>query len=101
MDKQYFVYILASVRNGTLYTGMSSDIVKRVYEHRNDLVEGFTKRYGVHRLVYYEVHQDVHAAIAREKQIKKWNRKWKIRLIEDSNPVWQDLYPQIAGPQAG
>ena len=98
MAKQYCKYILASDRNGTLYVGLSSNLLKRVYEHRNDLVEGFTRKYRVHRLVYYEVHEDVYSAIAREKQIKKWNRKWKLRLIEEGNPDWGDLYDQIAGP---
>lgn len=97
MRKQYCVYILASDRNGTLYTGLSSNLVKRVYEHRNDLIDGFTKKHGVHLLVYYEVHEDVYSAIAREKQIKKWYRKWKLRLIEEGNPGWKDLYSEIAG----
>ena len=100
MEKQYCLYILASGRKGTLYTGMSSDLPKRIYEHKNDVVEGFTKKYGVHRLVYYETHQDVYAAIAREKQIKKWNRQWKIRLIEEGNPEWKDLSEEIASTEA-
>jgi len=89
------VYILASARNGTLYVGVTSDLVKRVFEHRNDFVEGFTKKYKVHRLVYYEVFGDLTAAITREKQIKKWKRVWKIELIEAGNPYWNDLYPEI------
>jgi len=93
--KQYYVYMLASRRNGTLYLGVTSDLVKRAYEHKNDFVEGFTKEYGVHRLVYYEVFDDVRDAITREKRIKKWNRKWKIELIEKSNPEWKDLYEEI------
>ena len=92
---QYYVYILASKRNGTLYTGVTSDLVKRCYEHKQDMVEGFTKRYQVHTLVYYEVHNDVNEAINREKQIKKWNRSWKIRSIEERNPQWRDLYDDI------
>ncbi len=92
---QYYVYILASKKNGTLYTGVTSDLAKRCYEHKQDLVEGFTKRYQVHTLVYYEVHSDIREAIRREKQIKKWNRSWKIRLIEEKNPQWQELYDGI------
>ena len=90
--KQPAVYILAGKRNGTLYTGVTSDLIKRVYEHKNDLVEGFTKKYGVHRLVYFEQCEDTTSAISREKQIKKWNRNWKLRLIEERNPEWRDLY---------
>jgi putative endonuclease len=93
--KPYYVYVLASKQNGTLYLGVTNDLVRRVYEHKNNLVEGFSKRYKVHRLVYYEVCDDITAAIQREKHIKKWNRRWKIDLIEKSNPEWNDLYPQI------
>ena len=89
---QYYVYILASRRNGTLYTGVTSDLAKRVHEHKVDLVDGFTKRYGVHSLVYYETVDDVESAIAREKQIKRWKRAWKVELIEGVNPDWRDLY---------
>jgi putative endonuclease len=89
---QYYVYILASKRNGTLYIGVTSDLVKRVYEHKNDLVSGFTKKYHVHNLVYYETTEDIDSAIKREKQLKKWKRKWKIELIERENPEWKDLY---------
>jgi putative endonuclease len=92
MDKAYYVYILASARYGTLYVGVTSDIVKRVWEHREGLVEGFTRHYNVKRLVWFETHDDVTAAITRERQIKKWNRAWKIDLIQDSNPHWRDLY---------
>ena len=88
----YFVYILASQKNGTLYVGMTNDLERRMYEHKSGLVEGFTKRYKVRRLVYFEQTDDVVAAIAREKQIKKWNRKWKIALIEASNPQWRELH---------
>jgi putative endonuclease len=95
MNKHYYVYILASARYGTLYTGVTSDLVKRVYEHKADLVPGFTKKYSVKLLVWYEVHEDVLGAIAREKQIKKWNRSWKIELIQERNPLWQDLYESI------
>ena len=85
MEKQFYVYILASKRNGTLYLGVTSDIVKRVWQHKNDLVEGFTKKYGVKRLVYYEIYKDVENAIKREKQLKKWRRAWKLELIEAKN----------------
>jgi len=96
-NKEYFVYILASKRYGTLYVGITGDLVRRVYEHKNNLIPGFTSRYGVHNLVWFEAHADVHAAIAREKQIKGWYRAWKIRLIEKGNPYWDDLYQRIAG----
>jgi len=96
-EHRYFVYMLASKMNGTLYVGVTNDIVARTWQHRNDLVEGFTKRYGVHRLVWFEEHGDIHDAIAREKQIKGWNRAWKIRLIEKQNPGWTDLYPSLVG----
>jgi putative endonuclease len=94
--KQYFVYILASKRNGTLYIGITSNLPKRVYEHKNNLVEGFTKKYNVHDLVYYETYNYVHDAITREKNIKKWRRQWKIELIEKSNPKWEDLYCSLS-----
>jgi putative endonuclease len=97
MGKSPAVYILASKRNGTLYVGVTSDLVQRVWEHRNNAVEGFTKRYGVHRLVYYEMHADIRQAILREKQLKKWNRAWKVELIERQNPQWNDLWPHVAG----
>ena len=97
MTKQPAVYILASQRNGTLYTGVTSDLVKRIWSHRNDVVEGFSRRYSVHNLVYYELHAEMLSAIAREKQIKKWNRGWKIELIEKSNPGWDDLWPSLLG----
>jgi putative endonuclease len=89
------VYILASQRNGTLYTGVTSNLVRRVWEHKNDAKNGFSKRYGVHLLVYFELHSDMLSAITREKQIKKWNRAWKIRLIESVNPEWRDLWNEI------
>ena len=88
---QYYVYILAGKRNGTLYVGVTRDLVKRCYEHKHDLVDGFTKKYQVHMLVYYEIHDKAIEAIAREKQIKKWNRSWKIRLIEEMNHDWAGL----------
>jgi len=87
--------LLASGRNGTLYAGVTSDLVQRIWQHKNDLVEGFTKRYRVHTLVWYEVCGTMEAAIAREKAIKEWKRNWKIRLIEDSNPEWRDLYEEL------
>ena len=93
--KQYYVYILASKKNGTLYIGVTSDLVKRIYEHKQNLVDGFTKEHDVHLLVYYEAHQEVEEAILRKKQMKKWNRKWKLRLIEEKNPEWKDLYDKI------
>ena len=93
----YYVYILASQRNGTLYVGVTSDLVGRTWEHKNDLVEGFTKKYGVHILVWYELHDDIEAAIAREKRLKKWNRAWKLRLIEKENSGWNDLYDRLVG----
>src|SRR5689334_15072343 len=97
MSKQYWVYILASKKDGTFYTGITSLLVKRVGDHKDDVIDGFTKRYGVHRLVWFEEFSDVSMAIAREKQIKGWNRAWKIRLIEKNNPNWTDLYPSIVG----
>jgi putative endonuclease len=93
---QYYVYILASRRNGTLYIGVTNDLVRRVWEHKNDLIDGFTKRYGVHILVWYEVADTALAAITREKQLKKWYRGWKLELIEGMNPEWRDLYSDIA-----
>ncbi|MDO9586200.1 MAG: GIY-YIG nuclease family protein [Syntrophales bacterium] len=87
--------MLASRKNGTLYVGVTSDLLKRIYEHKQNLIDGFTKKYNVHTLVYYEAHNDVLEAITREKQIKKWNRRWKIRLIEEMNSEWNDLYYEI------
>jgi len=95
--KQYYVYILASKKNGTLYIGVTNNLLKRVYEHKNNLIGGFTKKYKVHNLVYYEAYSDIYGAIAREKQMKKWERQWKINLIEKSNPLWKDLYPDLVG----
>jgi len=92
---QYYVYILASRKKGTLYIGVTSDLLKRIYEHKHDLVEGFTKQYKVHNLVYFEFTESIESAIAREKKLKKWNREWKIRLIEKSNPDWRDLYLEL------
>jgi putative endonuclease len=93
--KQPCVYILASRRHGTLYIGVSSDLVKRVWEHKNDVAAGFTRRYHVHDLVWHESHETMEAAINREKMLKEWKRAWKIELIEEENPEWRDLYPSL------
>ena len=95
MDRHPAVYILASKRNGTLYIGVTSDLVKRIWEHKNDFVAGFTKRYGIHTLVWYELHESMQSAIEREKKLKEWKRAWKLELIEKENPGWQDLYTTI------
>ncbi|MBT7952116.1 MAG: GIY-YIG nuclease family protein [Gammaproteobacteria bacterium] len=95
MDRQPCVYILASQPYGTLYIGVTSNLVKRVWEHKSDFVEGFTKKYCVHTLVWYELHETMESAIQREKALKKWNRKWKIRLIESFNSEWKELYQSI------
>ena len=89
------VYILASKRNGTLYVGVTSNLVQRIWQHKNDYVEGFTKRYDVHTLVWFEAHESMESAIAREKAIKEWKRVWKVELIEKGNPPWRDLYDEI------
>ncbi|MFH1377324.1 MAG: GIY-YIG nuclease family protein [Planctomycetota bacterium] len=98
-EKTYYTYILSSKPNGTLYVGVSSDLVRRVYEHKHGMVKGFTKEYKVHDLVYFEETNDVMAAIEREKAIKKWKREWKIELIEKSNPNWTDLYDLLVESQ--
>ena len=95
MDKQPAVYILASKKNGTLYVGVTSNLVKRIWEHKNNLTEGFTKRYEVHYLVWYEMHECMESATQREKRVKGWKRAWKMELIENNNPNWQDLYHTI------
>jgi putative endonuclease len=95
MIRQPSVYILASKRNGTLYIGVTSDLQKRAWEHKDGRFEGFTRRYGVHNLVYYELHDDMLSAITREKQMKKWNRAWKLEVIEKHNPDWKDLWYDI------
>ena len=97
MDKQPCVYLLASQRNGTFYVGVTSNLIQRIYQHRNDLVEGFTKRYQVHRLVWYELHDSMETAILREKQLKQWRRAAKLGLIEQSNPQWRDLWEELVG----
>ncbi len=93
--KQACVYLLASRRNGTLYVGVTSDLIRRVWEHKEDLADGFTKRYGVHTLVWYELHDSMEVAIRREKAIKEWKRRWKLKLIEKQNPGWRDLYDEV------
>ena len=97
MKENFYVHSiqLSSQRRGTLYVGVTSNLPKRVCEHKNGMVEGFTKKYGVHRLVYYEVAKDAETALNRERQIKKWNRVWKLRLIEEHNPEWEDLYNSL------
>jgi len=95
MAKQPAVYILTNSRNGTLYTGVTSNLEKRIWEHKNNFVEGFSKQYSTHILVFFEMHEDMWNAITREKQIKRWKRAWKIGLIEEANPYWRDLYPEI------
>ena len=96
MDEHaYYVYILASDRNGTLYTGVTNTLKRRIYEHKNGLVPGFTSRYKIHRLVYFESTSDIRSAIAREKKLKRWNRIWKLKLIEEENPEWKDLYDEL------
>lgn len=97
-ERRFYVYILASGIGGTLYIGVTNDLRRRAYEHRRKLADGFTRRYGVSHLVYFEEFGEIESAIVREKQLKKWNRAWKIRLIEELNPNWQDLYLGIAGP---
>ena len=94
--KQPCVYILANERRGTLYTGVTSDLLCRIWQHKNDSAESFTKRYGIHTLVWYESHETMESAIAREKSIKSWRRVWKLELIEKGNPTWRDLYEDIA-----
>ncbi len=93
--KQPYVYLLASRRNGTLYVGVTSNLVQRVGQHKERLIDGFTKRYGVHRLVWYECHESMESAIRREKAIKEWKRRWKLALIEKQNSTWRDLYEDL------
>ncbi|HIJ90235.1 MAG: GIY-YIG nuclease family protein [Desulfobulbaceae bacterium] len=96
MKKQAAVYILASKYNGTLHIGVTSNLTQRIWQHREDLLEGFSRKYTVHFLVYYELHEEMPTAILCEKQPKKWNRQWKINLIEKSNPEWKDLWPELS-----
>lgn len=91
----YYIYILASKRNGTLYVGVTNNLIRRIFEHKNNLIEGFTQKYNVKNLVYYEQTDDVGSAIIREKRLKTWKRSWKIKLIEDFNPTWKDLYNDL------
>jgi len=93
--KQYYVYILANKRNGTLYVGVTNNLIRRIYEHKNNLIKGFTKKYRVHTLVYFEQYDDVEIALQREKQLKWWKRRWKLELIERDNPRWEDLYQEL------
>ncbi|SOB79217.1 putative endonuclease [Sphingomonas guangdongensis] len=95
MEKRGYVYMMASGRNGTLYIGVTSDLLKRTWEHREGIADGFTKRYGCRTLVWFEAHDRIDDAIRREKQMKEWRRAWKLRQIEASNPDWQDLYPTL------
>lgn len=95
MNRSYYVYILACKSNSTLYIGFTNDLKRRVFEHKNDLVEGFTKKYQVHKLIYFEQTDTVHSAIEREKRMKAWKREWKINLIEKENKNWEDLYYQL------
>ena len=101
MEKNFYVYILASQRNGTLYIGVTSDLTKRVWEHKNKIVEGFTKRYNATSLVYYEQFADAENAIRREKRLKSWQRRWKLALIEQFNPDWDDLYEELISGSCG
>ena len=95
IKNQYYIYILANKRNGTLYIGVTSNLIKRLYEHKNNIIEGFTKKYNIHKLVYYETTNDIESAIRREKQLKKWNKKWKLEIIEKNNLEWKDLYFEL------
>jgi putative endonuclease len=101
MNKVYYVYILASKRNGTLYTGITSDLIRRVWEHKEKIIEGFTKQYSVENLVYFEQYQDPENAIKREKRLKKYPRKWKLNLLEKANPQWKDLYEELVSGYPG
>jgi putative endonuclease len=92
---KYYIYILASRPGGTLYIGITNNLIKRIYEHKNNLVKGFSSKYGVHKLIYFEEYSDPQQAITREKQLKKWNRSWKSSLIRKVNPTWKDLYSEI------
>ena len=95
LERRYYVYILASQKNGTLYIGLTNNLVKRIYQHKNNLIAGFTKKYNVHQLVYYEEYDNINIAISREKQMKNWERKWKLELIEKDNLLWRDLYKEL------
>jgi putative endonuclease len=94
-SKHGYIYIMSNKQNGTLYVGVTSDLIKRIHEHKNHFIEGFTSKYSLNNLVYYEIFENIENAILREKQIKKWNRAWKLKLINEFNPNWRDLYPDI------
>jgi len=96
VSKQYYVYILASRKNGALYTGVTNNLTRRIYEHKNNFVKGFTEKYQIHQLVYFEEAGDIESAINREKRLKRWKREWKVELIEKLNPEWRDLYDDLA-----
>ena len=93
--KQFFIYIMTNKRKGTLYIGVTSDLPARVWQHKSNLIEGFTEKYKLHKLVYYEQHENIYSAIKREKQMKKWQRQWKLEIVEKLNPHWKDLYEEI------
>jgi len=95
MDKDYYVYVLASQRNGTLYVGVTSNLIKRIWEHKNKVIQGFTQKYSVDKLVYFEQYRDPENAIKREKRLKNYNRQWKLELVEKENPEWRDLYTEL------
>ena len=95
MDKDYYVYVLASQRNGTLYVGVTSNLLKRIWEHKNKVIQGFTQKYSVDKLVYFEQYRDPENAIKREKRLKNYNRQWKLELVEKENPEWRDLYTEL------
>ena len=90
-----YVYIISNKKNGTIYIGVTNNLIRRIYEHKYEMVEGFSKKYGLHKLVYYEIYNTIKDAIAREKQLKNWKRNWKVKLIEKDNPEWKDLYQEI------
>jgi len=93
--KTYYIYILTSKKNGTLYIGLTNNLVRRIFEHKSGLIKGFTKKYSVNKLVYFENYSDINAAILREKRLKKWKRQWKIEMIQKENPEWEDLYEDL------
>jgi len=94
-ERQYYLYILASQKNGTLYIGVTNNLFQRIYQHRNKTAKSFTEKYNINKLVYYEIYQYIQDAIVREKQMKKWKRQWKLELIEENNPSWTDLFPEL------
>lgn len=96
MSKNYYVYLLANKKNGTLYIGSTDNLVKRVWQHKNKVIKGFTEKYDVNMLVYFETTENAYSGATRERQLKKWKREWKIQLIEENNPEWKDLYQEIS-----